>query len=700
MLKSKLLFFGYLLFIISNQFYAQKNENEKKIDSLHIVVKQALNATEKIDALLSICDYYRKITTENLDSLSFYAHKIIKITDSVKNFDERKIDALDHLAFAAYYRRENDLAKKYINDYKIISERINYGIGLCNASYLSAYLSLDENDVNMYIYQLENAYQLAKEYKVPEPLIFKMGVGLSSGYSVYNFNSNLISNVLLEIQSLIDNPKISLLSKGTFYLDLGTLYESTNDYENAKINYEKAIQLFKEDNNPYYLYAPLNNLARYYQNKGNHYKAITIFKEALALKVRESYAKIYNNLGSSFFYLKEYNKAENYFKKAINEYKAKNDLFGEADCLNWIGAIYQQKNATKQANSFFDLAIKKYLKDVNLKRKYNVDKSQITSSYSKISNIYKEKKDFKKSLAYHKLYANYKDSIAIEQNLKATERYHFFVTKNEKNNIIKNLENKNKLQEVNAAKANVFKNSLILLASLILLLLIVVFNRNRLKQRAIKTIKEKNEENKLLMREIHHRVENNLDIILNLFESQINNSNNEQLKLILEDSQNKIKSMAIIHQNLYNTNQFSRVSINTYIHQLINHIKNSFSKNNVHVQFNLDISPTLVLIELAIPLGLVLNELITNSFKFAFSDKNKTNNKISITFVQIKESSTYKLIVKDNGVGLPKDFDPENLTSFGMELVQGLVAQLNGTVEIIREKGLLFSIIVEEPTTT
>jgi len=256
------------------------------------------------------------------------------------------------------------------------------------------------------------------------------------------------------------------------------------------------------------------------------------------------------------------------------------------------------------------------------------------------------------------------------------------------------------LQEVNAAKANVFKNSLILLASLILLLLIVVFNRNRLKQRAIKTIKEKNEENKLLMREIHHRVENNLDIILNLFESQINNSNNEQLKLILEDSQNKIKSMAIIHQNLYNTNQFSRVSINTYIHQLINHIKNSFSKNNVHVQFNLDISPTLVLIELAIPLGLVLNELITNSFKFAFSDKNKTNNKISITFVQIKESSTYKLIVKDNGVGLPKDFDPENLTSFGMELVQGLVAQLNGTVEIIREKGLLFSIIVEEPTTT
>lgn len=696
MFKPKLLIYRCILFLTCIHCYAQNNINEKKLDSLHIIVKEASNSAKKIDALLSICQYYRKITTENLDSLSFYAHKIIGLTDSLNNFEKRKVDALDHLAFVAYYRRENDQAKKYIKEYEEISRRIAYGTGLSNASYLSAYLSLDDNDVNMYIYQLENAYKIAKAYKAPEPVIFKMGVGLSSGYSVYNYNSDLISNVLLEMQDLVNNPTISLESKGTFYLDLGTLYDATNDDEKAKINYEKAIQLFKEDKNPLYLYAPLINLAGYYQNIGKYNKAITIFKEALALKVQESYASIYYGLGSSLFMLKDYIKAENYFKKAKNEYKVKNDYFGEADCLNRIGEIYHEKKETQQANLFFDLAVKKYLLDISLNKKYNVSKSQITIAYRKIFTIYKTKNDFKKSLAYHKLYANYKDSVSIEQNLKVNERYSFFKTQTKKNNVIKNLETENKLQEAHAEKAQFFKVGLILFASILLLLLIVFLNRNRLKQKAIKKIREKNEENKLLMREIHSRVQNNLEIISNLFESHINSSNNDQLKLILEDSQNKIKSMSILHQNLYITNQFSKVSVSTYVNQLIEHIKNSFSKKSLIVHFNLNITSNLIVIELAIPLGLILNELITNSYKYAFSDNDKENS-ITIKFNQIENTSKYNLVFRDNGIGLPADFDMNILTSYGLQLIHGLVAQLDGTVKIKQEQGTSFYIIVEEP---
>jgi len=412
---SKLISFTLFLLLTFHDGLAQSKINTQKLDSIHVLLKKSANTTKKIDALLALCNYYRKINTENLDSLSHYATKIINLAGSQKELENRKVDALDHLAFVTYYRRENDLAKKYIKEYKEISQKTGYGTGLSNASYLSAYLALDDGDINKYIYQLENAYQIAKDYNVPEPVIFKMGIGLSSGYSVYNFNSDLIANVLLEMQDLVESPDISLQDKGIFYLDLGTLYDATNDDEKAKINYEKAIQLFKEDNNTYYLHAPLINLANYYQSKGKHHKAITIYKEALVLEVQESYTKLYYGLGSSFFSLKDYNKAENYFIKAKNEYKSKSDFLGEANCLNFIGEIYRQKNDTKQANFFFDLAIKKYLKDVDYKKTYNVDKSEITSSYNKISDIYRVKNNYKKSLEYHKLYANYKDSLAIEK---------------------------------------------------------------------------------------------------------------------------------------------------------------------------------------------------------------------------------------------------------------------------------------------
>jgi len=307
----KFISFTFFLSLFAQHGLAQSEINGQKLDSIHVLVKQSTNTAKTIDALLLLCNYYRKINTENLDSLA----------------QIKKVDALDHLAFVAYYRQEKDLAKKYIEEYKAISQKIGYGIGLSNATYLSAYLSLDDGDINRYIYQLENAYQIAKDYKVPEPVIFKMGIGLSSGYSEYNFNfglssgyseynfnSDLIAKVLLE--DLVGNPNISLQNKGIFYLDLGTLYEGTNENEKAKLNYEKSIQLFKEDNNLIDLHAPLINLAEYYNDVGNHKKAVTIFKEALDLNVPYARADIYDGLGNSFFSLKDYIKSERNFKKA------------------------------------------------------------------------------------------------------------------------------------------------------------------------------------------------------------------------------------------------------------------------------------------------------------------------------------------------------------------------------------------------
>jgi len=594
---------------------AQSKIHTQELDSLHVLVKQARNTTRKIDGLLGLCRYYRKINTEDLDSLSYYANKILTLTDSQKNLENKKVDALEHLAFVAYYKRENDLAKEYINEFKGISKKIGYGTGLSNACYHSGYLSLDEGDVNMYIYHLENAYKIAKDYNVPKPVIFKMGIGLSSGYTVYNFNSDLISNVLLDLIGFLESPEISLEDKGVFYLDLGTLYYNTKAYEKAKTCYEKSIQFFKDDNNnPYYLYAPLINLANCYQVAENHEKAVTIFKEALAVSKPDSQGNIYYGLGSSFIYLKDYTKAERNLKKAQAIYKDAKDYRGEGDCLYGIGEIYFEKNAVQQAYSFFDLAIEKYKKSIASNKKNNINKPEIVWVYEKIAAIYKIKNNFKESLAYHKLYALYKDSI-------------------------------------------------------------------------------KNEQNKLLIREIHHRVKNNLQIISSLLGAKITSHRDEEdIKNILEESQNKIKAMAIIHQNLYTGNQYTTVAVNTYVEELIAQVKRSMMHDFDTVVFDLDIAHVDIQMGLAVPLGLMLNELITNRLTYGFSDQNEEEKKITIGFHEFVNTAEYRLTVKDNGNGLPKDFNIDNLPCFSLQLVHSLVEQLKGTINVTDEKGTCINI--------
>jgi two-component sensor histidine kinase len=200
------------------------------------------------------------------------------------------------------------------------------------------------------------------------------------------------------------------------------------------------------------------------------------------------------------------------------------------------------------------------------------------------------------------------------------------------------------------------------------------------------------------MREIHHRVKNNLQIILSLLSGQIDKLEPDQeLKSVLVESQNKIKSMAIIHQNLYKENQYAQVSVSSYITELVDNIKKSFDKDKNRVHFDFNVVKEHIQMSLAVPLGLIVNELVTNSYKYAFTKGNNEVNRIKIEFEKIEDTSKYRLIIKDNGIGLPVGIDINNLKSYGLELVQGLVSQLNGTMEIIRQEGTSYHIMLEEP---
>lgn len=679
--------------------YSLSQTYDIKLDGLRKSVEQVKTTQEKVDFLLEQCDYYRQRKVRNLDTVSFYAHTVLRLTKDQPKLETKKIDALVHLAYKSLYLDEADSLNYYLNTSKTLSQKLNYGIGLSHVSRIDAYESFHSGDNNMFVYNLEQAYKIGKKYKIPRYLLFTIAVDLTSVYISYNYNPDVVSNILLEFVDIVNDPNILPEDIGLFYLNLGFLYSFNKDSKNARLYFNKSIDVYSKNKNfESSLMYPMVNLASEYRDYGEFNKAINTFNKALTYEQRPFYNYIYSSLGDCYFQLEQYDIAKENYEKSLEESKADGTYLTESDIFIRLGEIYTIKNKNTKANTYFNLAIsalEKFLeqKDFNDGGSY---------SYEQLSKIYKLKNNFAKSLEYHKLYAFYKDSLANVHNLEIAERHNFYKENLNNNSTIENLEIENEIKKSKAKQEKWLRISLVFLLVLFMLLLGIILNRYRLKQKTFKIIAEKGEESKLLMREIHHRVKTNLQIISNLLGRQIIKSKNDkELKLILKESQNKIKAMAIIHQNLFKGNQVEKVLVDDYTKELVEHIKSSFkkdNKDNKDVQFKLDIVSKEIEVGLAVPLGLIINELITNSYKYAFiGRKNTVDNSITIKFYQTGISSQYCLVVEDNGRGLPENHDVKNLSSFGIQLVYGLTEQLNGEVKVTQHEGTSYTILLEEP---
>ena len=203
-------------------------------------------------------------------------------------------------------------------------------------------------------------------------------------------------------------------------------------------------------------------------------------------------------------------------------------------------------------------------------------------------------------------------------------------------------------------------------------------------------------EKETLLREIHHRVKNNLQIISSLLNLQIRKIDDPKTIEVLKDCQSRVLSMALVHEHLYKGKDFSRIDLKNYIHSLGMQLSQSYGTANEIVRFDLNTPDIYVDINTAIPLGLIINELITNSLKYAF--KGRKEGKLSITATEDPQSLT--LIVADNGVGMPDSITLENQTSLGLRLVKTLTGQLHGTVTIDRTRGTKFVFLIPKPVET
>ena len=213
------------------------------------------------------------------------------------------------------------------------------------------------------------------------------------------------------------------------------------------------------------------------------------------------------------------------------------------------------------------------------------------------------------------------------------------------------------------------------------------------RKRTEEQIKASLREKEVLLKEIHHRVKNNMQVIISLLNLQSKHVKDKHDLEIFKDSQNRIKSMALIHDKLYQSKDLASIDFAEYTENLASHLFNTYSVSSSAIKLVADIKDVPLDIDTAIPCGLIINELISNSLKYAFPDGQEGEIRIKL---YASKDDTSTLIVCDNGIGLPEDLDFRNTESLGLQVVVALVEQLKGTIELDRSEGTAFKIVFKK----
>ena len=196
-------------------------------------------------------------------------------------------------------------------------------------------------------------------------------------------------------------------------------------------------------------------------------------------------------------------------------------------------------------------------------------------------------------------------------------------------------------------------------------------------------------EKEILLKEVHHRVKNNMQLISSILNLQSKSVKNPVIRGYLEESREEIRSMAIIHENLYQTKDLASIDFADYVKTLTDNLLRSYVVDRNKIQVEINIKDIFLSLDVGIPCGLIINELVSNAIKYAFPGQKK--GKIEVELYQLNHKKL-KFVVKDNGIGI-KNTDFKNMKTLGLQLVTTLIEQINGKIEINNQHGTEINII-------
>jgi two-component sensor histidine kinase len=485
-----------------------------------------------------------------------------------------------------------------------------------------------------------------------------------------------------------------------FYLRFGNVYLTLGHYEQALELYKKSIEMGHQNINSGGFYRSFASLVQALSSKGKNQEAIDYINSLTAkypptnlfdkMIVADTKANCYDRINN-------YVLAEKYFKEMdgyAQQLTGPETLYDVLTAYSSMTSFYAKRHETAKAKFYADkiLALSKASHRTYMSGNLEIALSTIDSLQGNYQSALKHYQNFKK---LNDSLVNFSKNKQIEELIVQYE------TKNKEQKI--NLLNKQSVLQKSELQKSKLLNILSIWSLLLLLITIgLLYNRYRLKQRnhaklelKEREIHQKNinlrhllDEKEWLLKEIHHRVKNNLQTVISLLNSQSAYLDNDMALSAIKNSQHRIHSMSLIHQKLYNSENISTINMPNYIKELAEYLKESFSLGQ-RIRFEIKVEPLELDVAQAVPLGLILNEAITNSIKYAFPE-----DRTGMIYVTLEKTTGnyYLLTIADNGIGFDPGVSSERKNSFGMSLIKGLSDDLEGKYSIENQNGTVIKI--------
>jgi two-component sensor histidine kinase len=621
-----------LILIISlctTPLLAQENTFEQKTDAVLLKIESMSSDAEKVDTL----NYYTSNYRYNKSTLKL----IKKALEISKEASSREMLSNTYFNYGNYHY---------------------YNSKLDSSLY---YLELSEENLN------EQQELLKASIYMTKSGILRMSGDISASINLM-FNTQRILDKIDSKELSAKNILVFNKQKLTLSNTLGNFYNQMEEYEKAITYYDDGYTIAKESGLNIIAGVFITNKGDIFLKTEKYQEALDFFEEGKLLKTKEkvpprTIANSDLNIGIALSKLQRYEEALQYLNEVVLFYEDQKINSKLSESLAYRGDTYldlkEYDKAKEDCEKSKKIAAENNIVDV------------VAQSCHCLYLAYKNLDNAPKALLNHEIYAQTNDSIFNATNIKKQTQlemdYEF-----SKEEELKNIE----LQA--QQKESRLYSYLALAGFLLTLLLGFFFYKNKRKNNLLakqKILLEASiDEKNALLKETHHRVKNSFQIVSSLLYLQSENMQDKEAQLAIKEAQNRVRSMVLIHQKLYNKDQLVGINTKEYIEDLTQDIFESHQFTKLPINYSLEVTPMILDIETITPIGLILNELITNVLKHAF-DEVDTQSKIHIAFEE--QGKNLLLKVSDNGKGMAAEIKEK---SFGIKLIKALSKKLKATL--------------------
>ena len=661
------------LFLVFIYLYTVSGFSQQvTIDSLKTVLQTAYNKSLRLKILKELCEKSSEINA--LEETQIYYDELLKIAHDTKD-EESLVYGYQLLLKEFEKKRDSVKALEYFHK----AHKIN----IRNKDYLK--LAKDYNGLGG-LYNKFQQYKKAKEnyLKALEicenhklTYIMKVYINLAIVLSNQNdfYKSTDYATRANELATKYQDIEFQAKSIGI----IAGNYTWLENYNKSEEYYKKAIEISEKNNLPIEIINNYRGLALNSSRQGKFEIALKYHFKALELLEKygdEIYIlDVYSNIATTYYRMKDRSNAINYYKKGSDLATKLNSRLG----LNTINVNMANLLREKGDYDKAELLLLDVVKDSS--NREVLSPAAERSTYILLSMIYEAKNNLPQALSYHKKYFQLAYDIVTKNQAKNVAEIDVKYQTEKKENENLSLKRQNAEQALLTEREKTQKWAIgggLVVSLAALGIFFIAFRKNQKQKKEIEQQKDLVEK---LQRELHHRLKNNLSFIDFFITLAKGKFPDPAYRAKLDELQNRINSMFEVHKQLFKKEDVTSVNAKTYISALVENVKRAYAVPNITLVENVD--DTDLRADTSFPIGLIVNEFVTNSYKYAFP-----NNKKGKIYIKLDEQKDqYLLHLSDNGKGLPEDFNIDDLNSFGMETIKLLAQEYKGTFKLDGTKG-------------